>query len=38
VLGKRAYFSGCPTKRIIILKNNGEYTNESLASEEDEEE
>ena len=37
-LGRRHIASECATKRITILKDNGEYTSESLASEEDEEE
>jgi len=32
------YASECPIKRIFVLKDNGEYTSESSASEEDKEE
>jgi len=37
-LGRGYIAYECPTKRIIILKDNGEYTSESSGSEEDEEE
>ena len=36
--GRRYIVFECPTKRIVILKDNGEYTSESSASEEDDEE
>jgi len=36
---KRAYYSSeCPTKRIVIFEDNGEYISESSTSEENEEE
>ena len=37
-LGRGHIAFECPTKRTVILKDNGEYTSESSASEEDEEE
>ena len=36
-LGRGHYASKCPTKRIVILKDNEEYISESSTSEEDEE-
>ena len=37
-LGKGHITSGCPTRRTMIMKVDGEITNESKISEEDEEE
>ena len=37
-LGSRHYASECPTKKIVILKNDEEYTSKSWTNEEDKKE